>query len=79
MRSIEDATIGKNVRRHRGYRPQRTVALSMQSLGDEKWRKTWTQQTVDRTERGLRALKLSEAVTLAHILGVEVDQLIEDN
>lgn len=40
--------------------------------------KTWRQQTVAQVEQGDRSLKLSEAVTLAKILGCTLDDLVKE-
>ena len=53
------------IRQARGM-TQESVAIHMASRGFETWRR----QTVIRTERGERSLKLAEAVELADLLGV---------
>ncbi len=68
-----DSEIGEIVKRLRGARSQDSVATSMALLGHPTWRR----QTVIRTERGERSLKLSEAATLASILGCSLDDLVK--
>jgi hypothetical protein len=67
-----DARIGARVKRFRGRRPQASVATSMTSLLPES---NWHQVLLTRIEAGKRPLRLSEAVVLADILGVTIDQL----
>lgn len=69
---VDDDTIGGNVRRLRGERSQQSVALSMEMLGAGRWDKSM----VGKVELGKRSLKLSEAVTLAGILGCTLDDLV---
>lgn len=70
-----EGTIGTRVReaRERSGRPQRTIATSMTMLGHK-----WIQDTMTRVENGKRPLRLSEAVTLADILGVSLESLYRD-
>ena len=62
------------IRQARGM-TQESVAIHMASRGFETWRR----QTVIRTERGERSLKLAEAVELADLLGVTVRWLALGN
>lgn len=69
-----DETIGRNVRRIRGERPQQSVAVSMTLLGGGRWDKS----IVGKVELAKRSLRLSEAVTLAKILGCTLDDLVKE-
>lgn len=69
-----DEAIGRNMRRLRGERPQESVAISMTLLGGGKWDKSM----VGKVELAKRSLKLSEAVTLAKILGCTLDDLVKE-
>lgn len=72
--STSDEQVGATVKRLRGARSQDALAASMALLGHPTWRR----QTVIRTERGERSLKLVEAVTLASILGCTLDDLAKE-
>lgn len=65
--------MGARAQHYRAARPQVTVATSMRMMGHPAWR----QSTVVETEQGKRSLKLSEAITLASIIGCSVEELIE--
>lgn len=71
---VSDARIGEAVRRLRGERPQVTVATSMALLGGFS---SWDKSVVGKVELAKRSLKLSEAVTLAHILGCSLEDLVK--
>lgn len=66
-----DATIGKNLLRLRGDRSQQEIADGMRHQG---WK--WSQATVWSVEKGERPLRLAEALSLAKLLFVRLDDLI---
>lgn len=60
-------------RERRGL-PQQHVATTMTVLFGHRWHQT----TVAKVELGERPAKLSEALAVAHILGVSLESLIEE-
>ncbi|MCF3137668.1 helix-turn-helix domain-containing protein [Paenarthrobacter sp. AR 02] len=66
-----DAIIGKNLVRLRGDRSQQEIADGMRHVG---WK--WSQATVWSVEKGERPLRLAEALSLAKLLFVRLDDLI---
>lgn len=69
--SDRDEAIGQNLARFRGERTQQDVADAMRSLGYK-----WSQATVWSVEKGERPMRLTEAIDIAHILGVDVLDMI---
>lgn len=68
-----DEAIGSAVGRIRGERSQQWVADQMRERGHK-----WAQATVWNVESGRRPLRLSEAETLADVLGANVDVFMKD-
>ncbi len=71
----QDVRIGQNLARFRGAMSQAELAKKMRDMN--KGHK-WSQTTVWTVEKGERPLKLAEADTLAEILGINLDALLED-
>lgn len=69
--TLTDKELGENVRRFRGGMSQKALAELMTEMGVR-----WSQPTVAAIERGERALKLTEAVTLADVLRMPVTHFI---
>lgn len=70
-----DERIGRQVAFLRGVRDvsQTALAEAMKARGHQKW----SQSTVWAVEKGTRPLRLTEALDVAYVLGVLVDDLVE--
>ena len=68
--TLNDVEIGSRVKTARGEMSQVDLAQSMRQAGF-----MWSQAAVWSTEKGERSLKLSEAVELCEILGIQIEQL----
>jgi len=69
--SDRDEAIGQNLTRFRGERTQQDIADAMRSLGYK-----WSQATVWAVEKGERPMRLTEAIDVAGILGVDVSDMV---
>lgn len=71
-----DEQIGSNLARLRGDLSQRDLAVEMTRRG---WK--WSHVTVGSVERGERPLRAAEALGVANILGIQVEDLVtaQDN
>lgn len=69
---MDNENLGAVVAALRGEMSQGELAQKMTERGHD-----WQQVTVSRLERGIRALKLFEAVDLAAVLGVSLDELMD--
>ncbi|WP_336698259.1 helix-turn-helix transcriptional regulator [Curtobacterium sp. USHLN213] len=68
-----ESRIGTQVRRYRGDLSQAELARLLRAGGLK-----WSQTTVWLVENGERPLRLSEAMAVASLLGVTVEQLTGD-
>lgn len=67
-----DKRIGEAVLTQRGHMAQQTLADAMRERGHK-----WSQATVWSVEKGERPLRLSEAGSVAEVLGVRIEDLID--
>ena len=67
-----DKRIGEAVLTERGRMTQQAFADAMRERGHK-----WSQATVWSVEKGERPLRLSEAASVAEVLGVEIEHLID--
>lgn len=72
VQEISDAEIGARIKHLRGNMPKRHIMTVLEMLHGVKWHP----MTVDRVESGERPLKLTEAIALAGIFGVTLDELV---
>jgi transcriptional regulator with XRE-family HTH domain len=74
-RGLTDEQVGQRVRELREQRgfSQQHVAMTMTMTRGHRWHQT----TQAQTESGQRPLRLTEAVALADVLGVRVDELTQ--
>jgi transcriptional regulator with XRE-family HTH domain len=70
---IPNEQIGQNVSILRKGKSQKGVAAAMKERGH-----AWSQATVSSVETGERPLRLSEAVDLATVLGVPIEDMFDD-
>ncbi|WP_237185201.1 helix-turn-helix transcriptional regulator [Rothia nasimurium] len=70
---MDDTQVGKNVARLRAPRNQTELAQAMREFKPDVY--NWTQATVSAIEKGNRSLKLTEAMDVAEVLGVELEDL----
>lgn len=71
---MDSKQLGQNIIHLRGQLSQGELAQKMTDRGHK-----WVQNTVSMIELGTRTLKLFEAVDLAAILGVTVDELLNND
>lgn len=69
-----DKRVGANLKEFRGSMSQAVLAGKMTDKGFK-----WSQATVYEVERGARPLKLSEAITVARIIDVDLERLWADS
>lgn len=72
LKGMDNENLGAVVAALRGQLSQGELAQKMTERGHD-----WQQTTVSRLERGTRTLKLFEAVDLAAVLGVSLDELMD--
>jgi len=71
MTEERDINVGTNVARYRGSRTQQAVADAMRERG---WK--WSQATMWSIEKGDRPVRLVEAVDLAVVLQISIEDLL---
>lgn len=71
---MDSKQLGQNIIQLRGQLSQGELAQKMTDRGHK-----WVQNTVSMVELGTRTLKLFEAVDLAAVLGVTVDELLNND
>lgn len=71
MAEERDINVGKNLARYRGSRTQQAIADAMRERG---WK--WSQATMWSIEKGDRPVRLVEAVDLAVVLQISIEDLL---